>query len=193
MSYCGRAPLEPTPRNGVEVSVRPLAMLVPPRGRRRGHRLLRTENMFVIEDALDYAGHPSHAVVDHERRATLQLLAGNGREPGYVFTLETANMLIPFDVSTKVETTGSGEYRYIKTFVTFGYSPRARLLADVKQTLFQSKDERDNLQLLATEALLIYGGFYDGLSRPEGSVCVDWRGKRYSLASFGYRGSHAQA
>lgn len=138
--------------------------------------------MFRIEKA---ASASDYRVVDDERGVWIQFLAGRGRSPGGVFKLVVGETVIPFETDCDFDEDAEGAGHLLTQFVFFGLSPAASARG-VAPNMMMSPDERREYMRLATEALLLFGSFYDGDSKPEGWTQVELHGVIYTLASFGY-------
>lgn len=141
--------------------------------------------MFHIEDAPNGHESPSKIVVDRDRDAWLRFVSSRGREHGFVFQIAVADKIVPFEVSARSAREGNGDEYFVEAFDGFGYSVRAEI-AGIPRARFDSKEERQRIQLLAAEALLVFGSDYDGLSRPDGQYRVQLNGETFFLSSFGY-------
>jgi hypothetical protein len=130
-------------------------------------------------------------IADHERGAWIQDLTTHGIDPGRTFQLVWGSRVIPFDADTTVSADRDGKV-YVYHIQGLGTSSWARLLVNVGAYTFASDEERDEAMMLAAEALLVFGDYYDGLEQPEGKyrVEVERGGKSeiFTLASFGYEG-----
>jgi hypothetical protein len=138
--------------------------------------------MFRIEknnSASDYR------VVDDERGMWIQFLAGRGRSPGGVFKLVVGETVIPFETDCDFIEDADGAGHLLTRFVFFGLSPAASARG-VAPNVITSPVERRKYMLLAAEALLVFGNFYDGDSKPEGWTQIELDRVIYTLASFGY-------
>ena len=137
--------------------------------------------MFRIENA---ASASDHKIIDDERGVWIQFLAGRGRSPGGVFKLVVGETVIPFETDRDFSEDADGAGHLLTRFVSFGLSPAANARG-VAPNMMMSPDERREYMLLAAEALLVFGSFYDGDSKPEGWAQVELVGVIYTLASFG--------
>ena len=137
--------------------------------------------MFCIEEA---ASASDSRVVDDERGVWIQFLAGRGRSSGGVFKLVVGETVIPFETDRDFFEDADGAGHLLTRFVFFGLSPAANARG-VAPNVITSLPERREYMLLATEALLVFGSFYDGDSKPEGWTQVELDGVIYTLASFG--------
>ncbi|TFC61186.1 hypothetical protein E3O62_05835 [Cryobacterium sp. TMT2-15-1] len=138
--------------------------------------------MFRIERAASASG---HKVIDDERGVWIQMLCGRGRTPGGVFKLVVGETVIPFETERDYIEDADGAGHLLTRFVFFGLSPAASVRG-VAPNMMMSPSERRRYMLLATEALLVFGSFYDGDSKPEGWTRVELDGVVYTLVSFGY-------
>jgi hypothetical protein len=142
--------------------------------------------MFQIE-AMERSGSGrNRIVVDHVRGVWLQMLTSIGPEPGTVFKLAWGERVIPFEaVRQEQHQHDFGEVYFLTRFLAFGRSIFAKSHSGIDEYAFESRQERTQAQMLAVEALLIYGGHYDGDKRPEGYNCVEFEGRIYTKRDFG--------
>ncbi len=136
-------------------------------------------------------------VVDHERDAWLTFVSGMGLEyiseaipvPGQVMKLVWTSRVIPFDYLIETITSEHGP-RHIGRIENFGTSRAAGYKANLRIFRFDSEAEREAAELLAAEALLVFGTMYNGLSIPDGILTVELRAgagpRPYTLSDFGY-------
>ena len=89
--------------------------------------------------------------------------------------------LIPFDTLTRFP----GGHVIVE-FASFGVSSKVNLRLGIFQYVFADVDEQREAQLLAVEALLVYGSFFNGLSRPDGYRRIVFEGREWVLSDFGY-------
>jgi len=104
---------------------------------------------------------------------------------GEVFLLEIDTKRIPFDTDWTSEIDQDGKF-FLMKFDTFGGSQVGALLAGLRTYVFSSSDEKRSAQMLAVEALLVYGLNFDGLRYPDGRWRVDFEGRQWRLSDFGY-------
>jgi hypothetical protein len=125
-------------------------------------------------------------VIDESREADLQRAYGKGPVPGVSFVLSWGGRVIPMDVVRRqVHNPDSAPY-LLSVFQTFGFSPAIKFRAGIKSFSFSSADEEHTARMLAVEALLVFGGNYDGLERPDGYNRVAFEGHEWILSDFGY-------
>ncbi|TFC54519.1 MULTISPECIES: hypothetical protein [unclassified Cryobacterium] len=127
-----------------------------------------------------------YKVVDDERGVWIQFLASRGRSPGGVFKLVVGETVIPFETACDFIEDADGDGHLLTRFDLFGLSPAASVRG-VAPNMMISPDELREYMLLAVEALLVFGSFYDGDSKPEGWARVELHAVVYTLASFGSR------
>ena len=89
--------------------------------------------------------------------------------------------LIPFD--TRFRSAGG---HYIVDFDSFGVSYTVKLRVGILQYVFPDAEAQREAQLLAVEALLVYGEFFNGLSKPDGHCRVEFEGRQWVLSDFGH-------
>ena len=114
-------------------------------------------------------GQLDNAVVDQERNAWLRLDGSTGKEPGLVFRLFWEHRVITFEVTYEEcadERTGKRFLLY--KFWTFGDS----VFAKAPPYNFVNAEERASAMLLATKALIVFGGFYNGEAAADGDYRV---------------------
>lgn len=142
--------------------------------------------MFHIEEMKKSGSERNRIVADHARGVWLQMLSSIGPEPGTVFKLVWGERVIPFEaVRDEQHQQGTSEVFFLTRFLTFGRSIFAKSRSGIDEYSFESPEERKQAQLLAVEALLIYGGHYDGDKRPEGYNRVELEGRVYTKRDFG--------
>lgn len=147
--------------------------------------------MFRIENGPDggLSGRLFTYVVDHDRDVWLKFVSGIGSEPGSVMKLVWEGRIIPFDYYVE-NLTSEPRPRLIGRIENFGTSWLAGYKGDLKVFHFSSETERKSAELLAAEALLVFGSMYDGLSFPDGMYTVELNTaegvRHYTLSDFGY-------
>ena len=93
--------------------------------------------------------------------------------------------VIPFETECDFHEDADVAGHLLTRVVFFGLSPAAELRGVAPMVITSPVEGREYL-LLAAEALLVFGNFYDGDSKPEGWARVELDGVVYTLASFGY-------
>lgn len=97
--------------------------------------------------------------------------------------------MIPFEVQCTVAAKGSflGDTDESSTirFLGFGGSSGAYYKAKIPAYHFESDEEREAAMLLAVEAMLAYGSFYNGGKCPNGLYRFEHGGKTYIKSDFG--------
>ena len=147
--------------------------------------------MFRIEEGPDdgVIGSLLTYVVDHDRGVWLKFVSGMGPEPGKVMKLVWEGRVIPFDYFIESVKSEQGE-RLVGRIANFGTSRMAGYQADLRVFHFSSDTEREAAELLAAEALLVFGSMYNGLSIPNGMLTIelstDAGSRLYKLSDFGY-------
>jgi hypothetical protein len=143
--------------------------------------------MFRIGTApkLTNLGSINDAIVDDTRHAVLQVVKSRGTLPNALAMLLTVGDLqIPLDIQWK---SGSGEAGpFVVNIDSFGYSPDVEWALDLGHVRFNSPEQEHAMLLLAVEALLVFGLWFDGIPRPDGEVVVNYLGKLWRLSDFGY-------
>ena len=102
-----------------------------------------------------------------------------------VFLLEAGEKRIPFDTDWSDGDDEDGRF-FLITFDSFGGSPVGASKAGLHTYLFSAAEKKRSLQLLAVEALLVYGQNFDGLRFPDGRWRVELDGRQWRLSDFGY-------
>jgi hypothetical protein len=139
--------------------------------------------MFRIESA---GSRGEMRIVDDERHASLQRVAGLGRSPGSAFKLVWDGRVIPFEVVREnQQDPDTGQEYYRTRFLSFGYSATAKSRQGIESYVFADPQERERAQLLAVEGLLLFGGHYDGDTRPEGYDRIELGERAYTKRDFG--------
>jgi len=124
----------------------------------------------------------SRSVVDVERGVVLQRVSGQGQVPNAeAMLMSWQGRLIPFD--TRFRSAGG---HYIVDFDSFGVSYTVKLRVGILQYVFPDAEAQREAQLLAVEALLVYGEFFNGLSKPDGHCRVEFEGRQWVLSDFGH-------
>lgn len=122
-------------------------------------------------------------VADEGRNLKLQRVAGLTHRPGAAFALTAGEAVIPFEVTGDLSKDPvSGQEYVLRRFETFGYSPTAKLLANIDSYEFPDAATRDDYMLAAAESLLIFGWSYDGPSQEDGFIRVDVGGRILTLS-----------
>lgn len=130
-------------------------------------------------------------VVDEERDVWLQRIGMVGfDEPlAEIFKLVWGGRVIPFEVQYTVAAKGSflGDTDESSTirFLGFGGSSGAYYKAKIPAYQFESDEEREAAMLLAVEAMLAFGSFYNGGKCPNGLYRFEHQGKTYIKSDFG--------
>ena len=135
--------------------------------------------MFQVQESAE----GDRTIVDLERGVSLEFIGGLGRMPGTVHTLTTPELVVPFEVCRTQD--ADAEF-YLTRFYSFGRLFSTPTGPRIEPVDFPSQAARHRLQLLAAEALLVFGSFYNGLAKPDGYNRVDVGEKTYTLSSFGY-------
>jgi hypothetical protein len=93
--------------------------------------------------------------------------------------------VIPFETDRDFIEDAGGDGHLLTRFDLFGLSPAASVRG-VAPNMMMSSDGLRTYMLLAVEALLVFGSFYNGDSKPEGWARFELDGAVYTLASFGH-------
>lgn len=144
--------------------------------------MFRIEQQGAALGGLDAA---KRSVVDVDRSVALQRLAGLGPFRGTAMVLVWEGRRIPFEQDRSEVAESSSSY-FLTEFQTFGASGRVATKFAVPAYTFSDDEEKARAQLLAVEALLVFGGNCDGLSRPNGYNRVEFEGRQWVLSDFGY-------
>ena len=124
-------------------------------------------------------GRASKWVVDHERDVSIERIIGTGEDED-VMQPVWRGRIIPFQIAIRaVREELTGESYFLTRFVAFGYAFAGSEYGDVEFYRFKNDEEKREAQLLAVEALTVFGSIYDGDDRPEGYYRVEFEGKTY--------------
>ena len=130
-------------------------------------------------------GKPQKRVIDHERDAWLQFVLRK-RNSTRVLKLVWKGNVIPFEaIRTEVRDEPPGEIWYCWRLGVFGGTIAAKLWDGTEPYEFGSPQLRRQVQMLAVEALLVFGGHYNGDIRPDGYDRVEFDGRLYRKSDFG--------
>ncbi|WP_164205964.1 hypothetical protein [[Micrococcus luteus] ATCC 49442] len=149
--------------------------------------------MFAIEEHDGYSAYNERRhVIDHDSQARLQLINGSAQTGQDLFLLTWQGRSIPivtFSQNTADRESGLNQVHvHIRAVGESRFASNSELAASVL-----SPEDQVLAHRLAAEALLVYGGWYDGLSYPDRFFVVrDPAGGEdvsYTLASFGYSGA----
>ena len=141
--------------------------------------------MFEIQQS-DPSDMTTKRVVDPERGISLELVALPGRKPGGAYVLRTPRVAVPFETSEQDGLRDAGGlYRRI-TFTSFGSSFYASTRAGIPPALFESAEEEMALMMLAIEAILIFGDYYNGFASRPLFYRVEFDGRIFTRLDFGY-------
>jgi len=99
--------------------------------------------------------------------------------------LAVGALQVPFD--THWASSADSPSASIIEIDSFGVSMTAKSSLGIGSTQFDSAQQEKEILMLAVEALLVFGRFFDGLSRADGEVLVN-SGKLWRLSDFGYIG-----
>lgn len=129
------------------------------------------------------SGHPwpgKRMVLDRDRGYWLQYLGSHGPISAAVFLFGTPSGTLAFDAAHQ---TIAG--RDVRTLFNFGTSPDGALKG-VRPFRFEDSQQLQDLKIVAAEALIAFGRYYDGDAYPEGAVEVrlEEGGRGYTRASF---------
>lgn len=134
---------------------------------------------------LPIPGSIDDAVVDEERDAVLQYVSGQGSvRNASAMLLTVGSLQIPLD--THWESAGDNSAPFVVDIDRFGDSTTVRLAMGLGRARFESVEQEQRLLMLAVEALLVFGLFFDGIPRADGEVVVNYLGKLWRLSDFGY-------
>ncbi len=127
-------------------------------------------------------------VVDEDRDVWLQRICSidiRGEYPGDVLKLVWEDRVIPFECPSESNWDESGNEYLVKRFQYFGGAAQAEYQAGILPYEFKDDAERREAMLLAVEAVLAYGGFYNGIEYPAGEYRVEFEGRLYTKSDFG--------
>ena len=126
-------------------------------------------------------------IADHERDTSLETVGALTQESRQFMKLVWRGRVTPFEiVRSQMRDESTGEVYYLTQFTRFpGAVVKKDYGDDVVFHRFASDEERREAQLLAVEALLVYGGIYDGEERPDGYNRVEFEGRLYRKSDFG--------
>lgn len=129
----------------------------------------------------DRANGTKKAVVNSERDAWLQMDRAIAGESGGFFRLYWAGRLIPFwaPLRTEIDENTKQEF-YVYELPSIGDSPSTKLPP------YRFVDDAEQIKglLLAAEALITFGGLYDGDKFPDGTFRVETNGIVYTRRDF---------
>lgn len=123
-------------------------------------------------------------VIDEERDVWLQYLGGLGSEPGSCFKLVWKGQAIGFDIRPDNQIDEEGNDYTIRRLFGFGDSINAEAKDGIKPWRTKDDEDRRQAKLLAVEALLAYGGFYDGYKHLDGIYRIEFEGRFYTKSDF---------
>ncbi|MFD1196997.1 hypothetical protein ACFQ3K_01460 [Brucella gallinifaecis] len=128
-------------------------------------------------------------VVDEGRDVWLQRVKGNGTEPGDYFKLVWKGQEIVFFVDSDNRWDEHGNEYIVEYISQFGGSPyvwnRKGESIKIHAWHADSPEQEREAMLLAIEALLVYGGFYDGYEHADGIIRVEFESRLYTKSDFG--------
>lgn len=125
-------------------------------------------------------------VVDHDRNVWLEYVSGHGPHPGGAFHLKWGAHSIGFD--TDYTEFPDGNY-VVETIRNFGNSIDAEMHLGVRQYIFDDPQTRREAEALAAEALVVFGGYYNGMAVPDGRYRIRigrTSDEYFTLSTFGY-------
>lgn len=143
--------------------------------------------MFEVKEA--YSKGPlgdDQMVVDVDRDVWLQRVCGLGIDRGDIYKLAWKKRVIPFEILFDSRRDDGGKEYIVQRFKTFGGSLSAERFG-LKPYHFEDEEERRQAQFFAIEAVLAYGGFYDGFKHPDGHHQIEFEGRLYTKSDFGLR------
>ena len=137
-------------------------------------------------------GQPGRRVIDPDRNVWLQFIHGS-RARVNTMKLVWKDEVIPFEISLRgFKDDPPGGTSYVWHFERFEGTTSAQNWGYVDPSKggvtpyhFDDPSVRREAQLLAVEALLVYGGNYDGETSPDGYYRVEFEGKLYRKSDFG--------
>lgn len=141
--------------------------------------------MFEIQQS-DPSDMTTKRVVDPERDVSLELVALPGRNPGGAYVLRTPQATVPFETSEQDGLRDAGGLYRRTTFTSFGSSLYASTRAGITPAIFASAEDEQALMMLAIEAILIFGDYYNGFASRPLFYRVEFAGKVFTRQDFGY-------
>lgn len=124
-------------------------------------------------------------VIDHDRDAAVQYVTTYVMDIPKVYVLFWQDRIIPFcTIRKEMKDPNNGEVYFQSKFYTFGFNNVAEAKENLKEYKFKNKCEATKATLLAIEAMLIYGSYYDGDKRPDGYDRFLFDGKNYTKKDF---------
>lgn len=144
--------------------------------------MFRAEKRFVSE-----TGEEKALVVDDERGLILRSVARETPEAEFnVYLLSWSSGRVPVEgYYRERQDATTGETFYELTLGGIGENTRARFREGIVADFGSPRVPIEQLRLWAFEALLAYGGYGEGLNRPDGYNRVILHGKQCRLSDFG--------
>ncbi len=125
-------------------------------------------------------------VIDRERDVWLQFVSGYTMRPGTALKLVWQGRVIPLGISRNEQKDEiTGETFYLITFKSFGADATAKHYGGILPYKFEDDEEYRQARMLAVEAVLVYGSYYNGDKRPEGYNRFELDGRIYTKKIFG--------
>ncbi len=125
-------------------------------------------------------------VVDEDRDVWLQRIATLGREmSGSLFKLVWGDRIIPFECLSESKWDENGNEYFVQRLRYFGGAMGAEFHAGILPYEFRDEAERREAMLLAVEAVLAYGGLYNGSECLDGKHRIEFEGRLYTKSDFG--------
>ena len=142
--------------------------------------------MFRVEvDPTKRAGTFDKVVIDRNRSTSLEYVTKELSDVGLVLKLVSNRSVVPLEIVTqKFRDEDNGEVFFLIRFRRFGNTIAAKPFYGIDAYLFRDAAEQHELQLLAVEALLAFGGFFDGDKHPDGEIRVEYKGHFYRKSDF---------
>lgn len=141
---------------------------------------------FVIEE-IDRGATTEKVVADSSREVIVRYIGAHSRGEVLAFLLEWQQRAIPFEASLEFLSSEPGtKTGFIWRFADFGHSSVVQLYEGLGNYQFSDEAERAAALILAAEALLVFGGMFDGLTRRKTEdIFVALDNRLYSFGDFG--------
>jgi len=123
------------------------------------------------------------SLLDVERGIEIDWLGSHGPMGGEIFIMRWNGMI--FSADTRIRSVGKKEDD-TRLVDVYRFSGRMDQADEATPLIPVPKATEDAALLLFSEAMLVFGGFFSGLSKPDGKYVVDVNGARRTLRSFGY-------
>lgn len=143
--------------------------------------------MFIIDGPENDVLKRNHRVLNPVSRTSLKWISMTQRSSGYAFVLQSGQVSIPFETSVGYEVDESTGKGYLLTrFERFGASLLIEDRTGIQAYQFRDEEDESSWKRLAAEAVLIFGGSYNGPKSPPELYRVELDGKILTRRDFGY-------